>query len=405
MGGKKKEPKWNSEDPNALRSLVDEIRQEVVANAPSEGKKTKMSNFNNPKLQGGDNYLIDGPDDYAFNKLALKSGQSGDNWQGGSGGNYDEYHQSQFYYPYNAVYDNYQAPQHDYQETYSYHDYMRPNYPQHGGYQSDHSSWYSYDSYHSMGHPYYQGGPPRYQHGHPSINQPMYGGHFAHPSSQKMLNSQQLAAPKYNTIGTLSPFSNSKNSQLGEGSSCDNEDGGNQHQNDHNPSSPGKTKNQLKRFKQLIEAKSSNILHVKGLENDSISAELINSLFSNFGNILKILFVKHKKAAFIVYESQDLGMIAKEMLSNLRFMDCHLKVAPVDQITFSNDVTFDKILAKENQNQLLIPNPKFYRFKDKKISINPPSKTLHLSNIAREIYTEAEMTNIFNEHAPVKKVK
>jgi hypothetical protein len=87
-----------------------------------------------------------------------------------------------------------------------------------------------------------------------------------------------------------------------------------------------KTKNQLKRFKQLIEAKSSNILHVKGLDSEEITANLINSLFSNFGNIQRMLFIKHKHAAFIVYEDQDLATIAKEMLSNLRFMDCHLKV-------------------------------------------------------------------------------
>ena len=46
---------------------------------------------------------------------------------------------------------------------------------------------------------------------------------------------------------------------------------------------------------------------------------------------------------------------------------------------------------------MLIPNPKFYRFKEKKISINPPSKTLHLSNIAREMYTEKEIAQVFGE--------
>lgn len=328
LGALRKEQKWNSEDPNALRSLVDEIREEVAAedkNTPSEGKKVKMSNFNNPAHKGGDRFLIDGPEDYAFNKLARQNEESGDHWQGGVGGNYEDYHQSQFYYPYNAVYDNYQPPQHDYQETYSYHGYMRPDYQQHGGYQSDHSSWYSYDSYHSMGHPYYQGGPSKNQYGYLGNNAPVHGGHFAHPNGQK-LSSHHLHAPRYNTIGTLSPYSNSKNSQFGEASSGDNEDGAQAQAN----GSPAKTKNQLKRFKQLIEAKSSHILHVKGLENDAITAELINSLFSNFGNILKILFVKHKKAAFIVYESQDLAMISKEMLSNLRFMECHLKVSSRD---------------------------------------------------------------------------
>ena len=75
------------------------------------------------------------------------------------------------------------------------------------------------------------------------------------------------------------------------------------------------------------------------------------------------------------------------------------------QITFSNETTFEKILAKESQNQLLVPNPKFYRFKDKKISINPPSKTLHLSNIAREVYTDEEIKQIFHEVCAVRRVK
>jgi hypothetical protein len=75
------------------------------------------------------------------------------------------------------------------------------------------------------------------------------------------------------------------------------------------------------------------------------------------------------------------------------------------QITFSNESTFEKILAKENQNQLLVPNPKFYRFKDRKISINPPSKTLHLSNVAREIYSETEIAGLFGEFCQIKKVK
>lgn len=54
---------------------------------------------------------------------------------------------------------------------------------------------------------------------------------------------------------------------------------------------------------------------------------------------------------------------------------------------------------------MLIPNPKFYRFKEKKISINPPSKTLHLSNIAREMYTEKEIAQVFGECCAVKRIK
>lgn len=129
-----------------------------------------------------------------------------------------------------------------------------------------------------------------------------------------------------------SHYSSIKNSGP-ESSKNDEEDSGEDDEHDskeddlHNSTNTlSQSRNQLKRFKQLIEAKASNVLHVKGLDSPEITAELMNSLFSNFGNIIKLLFLHHKKASFLVYKHKDLATIAKEMMSNLRFFDSHLKV-------------------------------------------------------------------------------
>jgi RNA recognition motif. (a.k.a. RRM, RBD, or RNP domain) len=389
--------KWFSEDPNILGGVISELREELGVPGRPDAKKSKHHTPLSSKLKG-DAAFIDGPEEYAYQHYQPQQyprqashPQAGQPYSG-------------FYYPYNAMYYNYHPPNAHLDDSYSLHGAYQPyGHRHHGGNWSDNHSWYSYEP-----HPPHSGafyGPQQ-----PFSRPPPSAYHSpTYPEQPKRLDGQLTAKPHalLSPVPKASQNSDSKESQDDQKSSSSDgqEDHSTSGKNQGDKNSSHKNRNQLKRFKQIIEAKASHILHVKGLESEEITAELLNSLFSNFGNIVKILFVKHKKAAFIVYENQDLATIAKEMLSNLRFCDCHLKVASAHQITFCNETTFEKILAKEAQNQLLIPNPKFYRFKDKKISINPPSKTLHLSNVAREIYTEDEIARIFEEVCPVKRVK
>lgn len=349
IGGRKRENKWNSDDPNSLRRVIDEIRQDVGFDnkeTGAKGKPSKLSHFMNHKLQGGDNELIDGPEEYAFNKLhqrEIDEPMEAYPPQVKPSAHYNTFNRGQFNYPYNAVYDNYQPTNEAYQENYSYKGLVQPhgNQFRRGGHNSDQASWYSYESYNSMGHPYYQGYhgnqghynySPNYSYGQPlyerglAPNQPQGPAMPKQPPRGVERESQHLQAPPQKQVGNTSPYSHSKNSYQDDEQSDSSDDDQGNNSSSHKRSSPSKTKNQLKRFKQLIEAKPSNVLHVKGIENEDVSSELLNSLFGNFGNIVKILFVKHKQAAFIVYDCQDLATIAKEMLTNLRFMDCHLKV-------------------------------------------------------------------------------
>jgi polypyrimidine tract-binding protein 2 len=158
------------------------------------------------------------------------------------------------------------------------------------------------------------------------------------------------------------------------------------------------------KIKNLIDQKSSKVVHVKGLESEEITNEIIASLFSNFGNINKVLFLRKKHTALVEYHDMDSASVAKEMLNNLTFFGSQLKVC------YSTYASVAENLATSNNPEkfkdVYSPSPKTYRFKEyKKISINPPSKILHLSNIAREVFTDKALTEIFSENATVKKVK
>lgn len=57
-----------------------------------------------------------------------------------------------------------------------------------------------------------------------------------------------------------------------------------------------------------------------GITNESISVHVINNLFSNYGNITKIVLIKNKGAALIEFESENYAQDCKEILNNIKLM-------------------------------------------------------------------------------------
>ena len=159
--------RWYSEDPNALGSLIDDLRDEIGVKQKVEVKKSKLAT---KKSAGGDSNLIDGPDDYAYNHLNRGRVQRmppppSNPMQMDHSMNHVQFnqqaYQNQFYYPYNASYENYQPATEDYHGAHSFQGYTgnrKPNYPTQ---YSDQQSWYSNNSFNSMGHPYYEQSNPR----------------------------------------------------------------------------------------------------------------------------------------------------------------------------------------------------------------------------------------------------
>ena len=76
----------------------------------------------------------------------------------------------------------------------------------------------------------------------------------------------------------------------------------------------------------FTENKKSKVIYARGLENELINIQMIYSLFSNFGNILKIMFLKKKSVALIDFENLAGASQAKEYLNNLVYFGQALKV-------------------------------------------------------------------------------
>lgn len=79
---------------------------------------------------------------------------------------------------------------------------------------------------------------------------------------------------------------------------------------------------------------------------------------------------------------------------------------PIQQIGFLEVDSLEDWLTPDVKQFVFKPHSKYYRFRAKKsISINPPSKVLHLSNLPKEVYTDEEIIKLFGEKFPVKRVK
>lgn len=65
---------------------------------------------------------------------------------------------------------------------------------------------------------------------------------------------------------------------------------------------------------------------MRGLESEYVSLKVIYNLFSNFGNILKIIFLKKKSVALVDYETVLNASHAKDHLNNITFFDNPIKV-------------------------------------------------------------------------------
>jgi len=89
---------------------------------------------------------------------------------------------------------------------------------------------------------------------------------------------------------------------------------------------------------------------VKGLENKEIKVHMLYNIFSNFGNILKILFIPSKSSALLEFENAEYSTICMDYLNNIVFMGKPLRVRIIShQIKL---ILFPDLLFKVFNHQL-----------------------------------------------------
>lgn len=152
-----------------------------------------------------------------------------------------------------------------------------------------------------------------------------------------------------------------------------------------------------------VENKECAVLYVKGLEDENIKVQMLYNIFSNFGNIKKIIFIRRQAAALIEYESVEYATKAKDYLNNIVFMGKPLRI----YYSFHPIINLkNKKTGKDSNEEIFLGTPKTFRFKKtKNISMNPPSSTLHISNLIKEMCSEDIIRKTFSQFGRIEAIQ
>lgn len=104
----------------------------------------------------------------------------------------------------------------------------------------------------------------------------------------------------------------------------------------------------------IQENKKSKVIYIRGLEDPYLNVTQLYNIFSNFGNICKIIFLRNKKSCLIEFESKDYATNAKDFLNNKSFNQNLLKIfySNYEQINLKNDqVLSDDIFIGSEETQ------------------------------------------------------
>ena len=152
----------------------------------------------------------------------------------------------------------------------------------------------------------------------------------------------------------------------------------------------------------LVWEDSSKVLYVKGLSSKVVSVRNIYNLFSNFGDIKRIILLRAKEVALVEFDTLEYAKMARENLNNLCFFDEYMK------ISYSNykEIIPKNITKNTVKEDLMICETGHNRFKNEKaLNINPPSQVLHLSNLDKNSCKEELIREFFMDVAEIDGVK
>ncbi|CAD8060005.1 unnamed protein product [Paramecium sonneborni] len=147
----------------------------------------------------------------------------------------------------------------------------------------------------------------------------------------------------------------------------------------------------------------TNTLSVNGIKGKELDAKKLYNIFSNFGNIDKILLIKLKNFAFVKYLKDDNAMFVFQNCQKLEFFDSMIS------ITFVAEDSIDKLIDLDNlyeEQDYFIGCEESDRFNcNNKMILLPPSQVLHISNLKKVSSNAETMWDVFSEFGVVQAVK
>ncbi|EAS03833.2 polypyrimidine tract-binding protein (macronuclear) [Tetrahymena thermophila SB210] len=147
----------------------------------------------------------------------------------------------------------------------------------------------------------------------------------------------------------------------------------------------------------LEDSKPSLVIYVNHLMNKDITVTHLYNIFSNFGDIVKIILKRNKCTAFIEYTMQENATKAKEFMDKKIFFDNEIRVfySHFETLQKQDDKFQEQFIGSEQTNRFQ---------KDSKMTLNPPSLVLHISSLKQEICDHEKIHELFRPYGKIEAI-
>ncbi|KAL4510793.1 hypothetical protein ABPG72_004947 [Tetrahymena utriculariae] len=147
----------------------------------------------------------------------------------------------------------------------------------------------------------------------------------------------------------------------------------------------------------LEDSKPSLVIYVNHLMSKDITVTHLYNVFSNFGDIVKIIMKRNKCTAFIEYTMQENATKAKEYMDKKTFFDNEIRVfySHFETLQKQDDKFQEQFIGSEQTNRFQ---------KDSKMTLNPPSLVLHISSLKQEICDHEKMHELFRPYGKIEAI-
>ncbi|CAK60310.1 unnamed protein product (macronuclear) [Paramecium tetraurelia] len=159
-----------------------------------------------------------------------------------------------------------------------------------------------------------------------------------------------------------------------------------------------------------LQSKRSKVIYARWFDKKVVTSQMLYNLFSIYGNIDKMIYLKERSSALIQYMTYDYAAIAKESLNDIMFYGQSIK------IFFSN---YDEISLKTQpskpgeytqdlkaQEEYFQGGEETHRIKpDSTYTLAPPCDTIQVSNLTKNSCQLNILQQYLQEYGIIKQSK
>ncbi|CAD8179030.1 unnamed protein product [Paramecium octaurelia] len=157
-------------------------------------------------------------------------------------------------------------------------------------------------------------------------------------------------------------------------------------------------------------ARKSKVIYARWFDKKVVTSAMLYNIFSIYGNIDKMIFLKERSSCLIQYVSQEHAAIAKESLNDIMFYGQSIKIffSNYEEISLKTQPTKpgEIVFDIKTQEEYFQGSEETHRIKpDSTYTLAPPCDTVQISNLTKNSCQASVMQQYMQDFGQIKAIK